>query len=95
MDQSIIARAEGILEIFGEIRKKAGDDKVALTVLQEACKDKRMDQMREEREIKNGEPATIKQIQLIKKLKPEMFQPGLTKREASNLIDELMGKSGG
>lgn len=94
MDQSIITKTERIFETYEEIKKRVGDDRIALTVLQEACKDKRMDQMREEREQKNGDPATVKQINLIKKLKPEMFYSGLTKKEASNLIDELMGKSG-
>ncbi len=87
MNQSIAAKVEKYLEIFEEVRNKVGDDRVALTILQETAKDKRMDEMREEREARNGEPATARQLQYLKTLKVKA-SPGLTKKQASLLIDE-------
>jgi hypothetical protein len=45
-----------------------------------------MEQIREEREGMNGEPATMKQLQYLKTLGMQV-SPGLTKRQASRLID--------
>jgi hypothetical protein len=81
--------------MYEDIRNKIMDDKAALALLQEVAKDKRMDQMREERELKNNQPATARQIKFLKKLGIEMFDPGLTKKQASTLIDETMAKSNG
>ena len=73
------------------IKDKTGDERIAMTMMQEISKDRRMDEMREEREIKNGEPVTTKQLKFMKKLGIEA-QPGLTKKQASMLIDEELGK---
>lgn len=93
MDQSNTARVERYLEMYRDIREQTGDERIALAVLQEVAKDRRMDQMREERELKNGDIATPKQIEFLRKLTPEMVNPGLTKKEASRLIDQARAKS--
>ena len=92
MDQNMLGRAEKYLELYETIKAKTnGDDRLALSVLQEVTKDRRMDEMREEREHRNGEPATPKQLQFMKKLGVEA-KPGITKREASMRIDEALMK---
>jgi hypothetical protein len=92
VDQNMLGRAEKYLELYNAIKAKtSGDDRLALTVLQEVTKDRRMDEMREEREQRNGEPATPKQLQFLKKLGVEV-RPGITKREASMRIDEALMK---
>ena len=78
MDQSIAAKVEKYLETFGEIRNKVADDRVALAILTETAKDRRMDEMREEREARNGEPATTRQLQFLKKLGAILDRVGMT-----------------
>jgi len=50
-----------------------------------------MDQMREEREVRNNGPATSRQLGYLNVLGVETT-PGLTKREASRLIDGAVAK---
>ena len=50
-----------------------------------------MDQMREERELRNSGPATRRQLGYLNVLGVEV-PAGLTKREASRLIDEAVAK---
>ncbi|MFC1783454.1 hypothetical protein ACFL02_07695 [Planctomycetota bacterium] len=91
MNQSIQAKSENYLELFEEMKKKTGDERIAMSLLQEVSKDRRMEEIREEREMKNGEPATTRQLQFMKKLGIEV-PPGATKKQASMLIDEELGK---
>jgi len=90
MNPNIQGKLEKYLELFQEIRGKVDDERTALTLLQEVSKDRRMEQIREEREMKNGEPATTRQLQFMKKLGIEI-PPGVTKKQASMLIDEETG----
>ena len=71
---------------MNEIKAKVSDEASAVRILGEVAKDVRMEQMREEREVMNGEPATIKQLQYLKSLGVQIA-PGLTKKQASRLID--------
>jgi hypothetical protein len=91
MNQSMMANVDKYLELFQEIRQKVGDDIVARTVMQEVAKDRRMDEIREERELRNGEPATTRQVQYLKRLGVELA-PGLTKKQASLLIDNALAE---
>jgi hypothetical protein len=61
---------------------------VAMTILQEISKDRRMEEIKAERN-NNNEPATSKQLGYLKKLGVEP-EPGITKQEASKLIDEAV-----
>ena len=90
MNPNIQGKLEKYLELFQEIRGKVDDERTALTLLQEVSKDRRMEQIKEEREMKNGEPATTRQLQFMKKLGIEI-PPGVTKKQASMLIDEETG----
>ncbi len=74
------------LELLNQLKGKVSDEASAVRILGEIAKDERMDQMREDRESMNGEPATSKQLQYLKALGIQAT-PGLTKRQASKLID--------
>lgn len=90
MNTNIEGKLEGYLELFEEIKGRVKDDILARTILSEVSKDRRMEQIREEREMKNGEPATTRQLQFMKKLGIEI-PAGVTKQQASALIDEELG----
>ena len=91
MKPSMQTKLEHYLELLNVIKSKATDEATAVTILGEIAKDERVDQMREEREIRNGEPATRRQLEYLKALGVQV-KPGLTKREASMLIDEAIEK---
>jgi hypothetical protein len=92
MEQSqILDRAKVYISAFNGIKEEVGDERVATAILQEVAKDRRMDEIRSEQEARNGEPATAKQVALMKKLNVS-FRKGVTKREASELLDEALGK---
>lgn len=92
MDKNMQVRLDNYFELFQEINQRVNDEKIALSLLQEAAKDRRTEEIREERDNKNGEQATPKQLQYLKSLGIKA-QPGLTKKEASMLIDEELGKN--
>jgi len=87
MDEKIQAKLESYIELFDIAKQKVGDEAVALALLQELSKDRRMDEMKQHLEAKNGEPATEKQKKFMKKLGIN-FPATLSKKEASMLIDE-------
>jgi len=90
MKLDMIGKAEKYLEAFEEIKNRTnGDEILARTVLQEAAKDRRMDEMREERRERNGEAATTKQLEYLKRLGVD-YPPGITKKQASVLIDNAL-----
>ena len=93
MDQNMQAKLDKYMDLFEELKQKTNDERTALTLLQEVSKDRRMEEIREEREVKNSEPATTKQLKFMKKLGIDV-PPGITKREASMLIDEELGRNG-
>ena len=93
MDKNIQAKLNSYLELFEEIKQKTGDDKIALGLLSEMSKDRRMEEIREERENQNRQPATIKQRKFMDDLGVK-YPKNVTKQEASVLIDEELGKNG-
>ena len=92
MKADIQAKVETYLDLLGEIKEKVGDEQTAARLLTEVAKDVRMDQIREERE-NHAEPATVRQLQFLKKLGVQA-ESGVTKAEASRLIDEELGRTG-
>ena len=89
MDQDIKEKVDGYLWLFEEIKKKSGSETVALTLLQEVAKDKRMEEMRE---TNNNQPATTKQKKFMDDLGID-YPKTVTKKEASTLIDEELGRN--
>ena len=91
-DINMMAKAEKYLALFDEIKRRTGgDERVAQIVLAEVAKDRRMEEIKEEREARNGEPVTTKQVEYLKNLGVPVT-PGLTKKQASILIDNALDK---
>jgi len=86
MNSNTQSKVDHYLELLNALKEKVSDEGNAVRILAEISKDQRMDQMREERESMNGEPATTKQLQYLKTLGVQVA-PGLTKKQASRLID--------
>ena len=93
MDVTIQKQVDNLLELFEAIKQKAGDDHVALALLQEICKDRRSDEIRQERKGKDDNAVTERQKQFMKELGIK-FPKNITKQEASALINEELGKNG-
>lgn len=92
-NKDLRGRVTEYLELYKEIRAKTQDERAAWTILQEVSKDMRTSQIREERQ--NGESniqgATPKQVQYLKNLGVDI-PAGLTKQEASAMIDEAKAR---
>ena len=92
------SKLDEYLRLLEQIKQKTGDERTAVSLLQEVSKDRRSAEIREERETKNSdtnnsEPATEKQKQFMKKLGIK-FPATVTKQEASMMIDEERGRNG-
>jgi hypothetical protein len=94
MEANIQDKLDSYLELFEQIKQKTqGDDKLALSFMTEISKDRRMEEIRQEKEAKNGEPATEKQKKFMKKLGMDIPK-NATKKEASVMIDEELSRNG-
>ena len=93
MEENIQEKLTSYLELLDEIKDKTEDEGTAVVVLQEISKDRRMEEMRQDREAKNSVPATDKQKRFMKRLGIN-YPKTITKQEASVLIDEELGKNG-
>ena len=91
MDTYTKERLDIYLDLLEEISEKTSNENIAIAILHEILKDKRSQKIREEKEIRNNELATEKQKQFMKKLKID-FPEDVTKKQASSLIDEELGK---
>jgi len=89
--EEIQKRLNLYLEALEEARKRVGDEQVAIAIIHEVAKDVRMERMRMEREASNGQPATPKQLEYLKSLGVSAPE-GVTKKEASRMIDEALDK---
>ena len=87
MDENTNERLDDYLELFNKIFDKTRDDKVSIAILVEIAKDKRMDQIRQDKEKNGNLPATEKQLLFLEKL-GAVIPEELTKREASKLIEQ-------
>jgi hypothetical protein len=92
MDESTKEKVADYLEVFNEIKEKTDDATVAIALLSEICKDRRMQEIKEQKEANNNELATERQKRFMKNLGIKIPQ-GVTKKEASMLIDEELGKN--
>ena len=85
------------LELIEAIREEFDDPVTAMTVLQELRKDARSEEIRRGRGFSStGElPATEKQISYLETLGGKVPQSGLTRSQASQLIDSLRDRING
>ena len=91
MDKELLEKAESYLEVLDKIKERVSEERTAMSILTEVNKDRRMTEMREERNAENGGTATAKQLAYLKRLGVKT-KAGLTKQEASVLIDEAVDK---
>ena len=88
------------LDLLNEIKQQGVEESTAVRIVQEVARDRRSEQIREERRngvasngsvnTGNGEPATDKQLGYLSTLGVKV-PDGLTKKEASALIDAAVG----
>ncbi len=90
MDTYIKNKVDEYVRLYDEIAEKTDSEQVALGLLQEICKDKRMHEIKQER--KNSDGATDKQKQFMKRLGIE-FPDNISKKEASVLLEEELAKA--
>lgn len=91
MDIQIQKSLQEYLELLAVIKEKIGNENTAVALLAEVSKDRRMVEIRQERDNPVREPATEKQLSFMKKLGMKCPK-NLTKQEASALLDEELGK---
>ena len=91
--QSTLDRVGDYNELYDQVLEKVGDKDVALGLIHEAAKDRRMDVIRQLERGKanspasaNGDEATPKQIGWLKS-RGATIPAGLTKSGASEMID--------
>jgi hypothetical protein len=82
------------LELYSEISKTIESEAVALAILTEISKDRRAEQMRKDRDIKNGDAVTFKQKRCMQNLGID-FPENITRKEASVLIQEELERLNG
>lgn len=102
----IVDYVEPYLELYGTIRDRVGDDQVAVAVMHELSKDRRMREIRAERQTGMGEYgqeeaasktrngvrlASKKQLEFLRDLGGEV-KLGMTSEEASQAIDEAQAR---
>ena len=91
METSIQQNIGSYLELLNQIKDKVQDERTALSLLTEICKDRRVVEMRKEREQQNNEPASKKQISYLRDLGVDIRKfSNLTREQASKLIDEAL-----
>jgi hypothetical protein len=91
MANNIMERVDDYLNLYGEIKQRVEDESTARAIMSEVSKDRRMDEIRREQEGRDGEPATAKQLAFLKDLGVS-YRKGITKREASELLNEALGR---
>ena len=91
MDEKISKRVDQYMELLEDLKERSGSELTALNLLQEISKDRRMDEIRQERGTNGRDPVTEKQRNFMKKLKLKCPK-NLTKQEASIIIDEELAR---
>jgi hypothetical protein len=91
MDADTKRRLDSYIELFDEISEKTEDDSTAVAILHEMSKDRRVEQMRSEREAKKNGTVTFKQKQCMKRLGID-FPDDIARKEASMLIKEELDR---
>lgn len=82
---------ESYVELLDEIKTHTENSQDAVGILAEIRKDQRMQQIESKKVINGSLAATENQIAYLKRLGVE-FTPGLTRQEASELIDDRKEK---
>ena len=91
MDSDTRERLDCYIELMDEISEKTESDSIAVAILHEMSKDRRTQQMRNERQAASSNGATGKQKRLMKQLGLE-FPEDISRKEASALITEELDR---
>ena len=83
---------EKYLDLLERIKTKVKDEQTAVIILTEISKDRRMEEMKQQRgELRSNGQASEKQLAYLKKLGIDLNQhPNVTRAEASALIDQAV-----
>ena len=101
MDTATKARIEDYLQVYERVNSVVKHAEVAAAIIEQVGKDTRCESLMNGRSNGNGnglsngngeQPATEKQIDFLKRLKVEV-RAGVSKRDASRLIDEAQGNA--
>ena len=100
MNEAIQTQLDGYVEAFEMAKERVGDVEVARTIVQEIGKTQRTEMLRGKspsnndgkRVIDGDAPASEKQLAFLKRLGVKA-EPGISKAEASQLIDEALANS--
>jgi hypothetical protein len=93
MEDITTNQIETYLCLWNQIKARVQDEKVAVSLLSEICKDRRMQQMKRERTQHIPEPASKNQIRYLRRLGIDVRNlTNLTRTEASKLIDEALAE---
>lgn len=87
MDEDTKEKLDSYLELLEEIKSRTSDERISAGLLGEIAKDKRMEQIRQERNFNGDLPATEKQISFLKNLDATIPE-NLTRQQASQLIED-------
>ena len=79
-------------EVYAAVAERVDDKTVAIALTQEMAKDRRSRKRAQEGGGNGTQEASEKQIRYLKKLGVDV-EPGISKAEASRMIDEALGKS--
>ena len=105
-EMQVIEQAEPYIELFDTIRDRVGDEHVAVAVMHELSKDRRMREIRAERQTRldtferaeapakprrGQRPATKKQLEFLRDLGVEA-RADMASEEASRAIDEAQAR---
>ena len=93
MDTQTRKGLDSYVELFAVISEKTDSDAAAIAILQEMSKDRRAEQIRGERAAQKDDAATPKQKRFMQKLGID-YPEDVSRKEASVLIDEELGKNG-
>ena len=96
MDEKMKAKLDEYVGLLGELKAKVQDEQTAARILSEIARDLRMEQISRERGRSPGSNglATSAQLGYLKRLNVQVT-PGLTKQQASALIDAELEKGTG
>lgn len=89
MDETMQEKLANYLELLDVIKERTEDERTAVALLQEISKDRRMEQIRQERSSNGEAPATENQIRFLRNLGAVIPEGGLlSRRQASKLIED-------
>ena len=92
MDEWQENQVSDYLELLNEVKDSVSNEHTAALIVSEVAKDRRMKRISQQRNS-DKEPATVRQKRFMEKLGID-YDEGVSKQQASDLIDEELAKNG-